>query len=152
MRALAANEVSIPVVTDLRVADVEAGGEGAPLVPVFHRALVENAGLHRPIVLVNITWIGKGADDLIAFDTGPGNALTDDFVQRHGAARMDADGAFAARGTVDEDALARWLDNPYFSRRALKSLDRDAFSCEGLEEMSLEGGCATLTAFTAETI
>ena len=153
-----ASALSIPVVTDMRVADVAAGGEGAPLVPAYHRALVSGAGLARPVAVVNIggvanaTWIGAGEDDLIAFDTGPGNALMDDFVHRRTGAAMDAGGALAATGTVDEVLLARWLDDPYFARRPPKSLDRDAFACEGLEALSTEDGLATLAAFTAATI
>lgn len=153
-----ARALSIPVVSDLRIADVEAGGEGAPLVPVYHRALVAAAGLARPLAIVNIggvanaTWIGEGAEDLIAFDTGPGNALMDDFIYRRTGQPMDRDGALAARGNVDEDALARWLDNPYFTRRPPKSLDRDAFACPELEGMSLEDGLASLAAFTAASI
>ncbi|PTW60092.1 anhydro-N-acetylmuramic acid kinase [Breoghania corrubedonensis] len=156
-RALA-RALGIDVVTDMRVADVEAGGEGAPLVPVYHRALVASAELSRPVAIVNIggvanaTWIGAGENDLIAFDTGPGNALMDDFIARRTGAAMDSGGALAAKGRVDEALLSRWLDNPYFSRRPPKSLDRDAFACEGLDLLSTEDGLATLAAFTAETI
>ena len=104
----------IPVVYDFRAADVAAGGQGAPLVPVFHRALA--AGLDRPGPLMivniggvaNITWLGEGADeaDPIACDTGPGNALIDDFVRMRTGAAFDAGGEVAAGGTVDQAWLA----------------------------------------------
>lgn len=153
-----ARETGIPVVYDLRADDVAAGGEGAPLVPVFHRALVRSAGLEPPVAVLNlggvanVTWIGAGPDDLIAFDTGPANALLDDFVRQRTGAAMDEGGRLASAGKVDETLLARWLDNPYFARPAPKSLDRDAFATPGLEALSVEDGAATLTAFTAASI
>lgn len=153
-----ARETGIQTVYDLRADDVAAGGEGAPLVPVFHKALALAAKLPRPLGILNlggvanITWIGEGDDDLIAFDTGPANALVDDFVAERTGAAMDEGGRLAAKGTVEEALLATWLDNPYFARPAPKSLDRDAFTTPGLENLSTEDGAATLTAFTAATI
>ena len=153
-----ARETGIQVVYDMRADDVAAGGEGAPLAPVFHKALARAAGLPRPLGILNlggvanITWIGEGEDDLIAFDTGPANALIDDFVQARTGASMDAGGALASRGTVDETLLGQWLDNPYFARPAPKSLDRDAFATPGVEALSTPDGVATLTAFTAATV
>ncbi|WP_321340905.1 anhydro-N-acetylmuramic acid kinase [Breoghania sp.] len=153
-----AAEIGVPVVTDLRIADVEAGGEGAPLVPVYHRAMAQSAGLEPPLAIVNIggvanaTWIGPDESDLIAFDTGPGNALIDDCVHRRTGADMDRGGSLAAKGAVDEDLVAGWLANPYFTRTPPKSLDRDAFTCKGADDLSLEDSCATLAAFTATSI
>lgn len=151
-----ARETGIQVVYDMRAEDVAAGGEGAPLVPVFHKALALAAGLPRPLGVLNlggvanISWISEG--ELIAFDTGPANALIDDFVQARTGAAMDEGGVLAASGKVDEALLAKWLDNPYFARPAPKSLDRDAFATPGLETLSTEDGAATLTAFTAATV
>ena len=101
--AALARRLGVPVVFDLRAADVAAGGEGAPLVPVYHRALVERAGLAGTVVVVNIGGVANltriGADGtLVAGDTGPGNALIDDFVRARTGAAMDRDGALAARG------------------------------------------------------
>ncbi len=157
----------IPVAYDFRAADVAAGGQGAPLVPVFHRALA--AGLDRPGPLMivniggvaNITYLGEGADgqgadgaDPIACDTGPGNALIDDFVRTRTGAAFDAGGEAAAGGTVDEAWLARALADPFFAMPPPKSLDRNAFagSARDLHELSLADGAATLTAFTAAAI
>ncbi|RUQ75248.1 anhydro-N-acetylmuramic acid kinase [Azospirillum doebereinerae] len=149
----------IAVVNDFRSADVAAGGQGAPLVPLFHRALADS--LPRPIGILNIggvanvSWIGAAGDGggaVVACDTGPGNALVDDWVLRHGGGRFDAGGALAASGTVDGAALAALLDHPYFDRPTPKSLDRDAFDPSPVAALSPANGAATLTAFTAETV
>jgi anhydro-N-acetylmuramic acid kinase len=154
-RALA-RETGLHVIYDLRAADVAAGGQGAPLAPVYHRALTARLP-ERPIAVVNIggvgnvTWIGRGGT-LIAFDTGPGNALVDDWMLRHTGRAIDAGGAAAARGKVDDAALTALLANPYFGRVPPKSLDRNAFSLAPVQHLALEDGAATLTAFTAASI
>lgn len=156
--ALLARQTGIDVVHDFRAADVAAGGEGAPLAPVYHAALA--AALERPLAVLNIggvanvTWIDgpPSAPNLIAFDTGPGNALVDDWVRRHDGRLYDADGALAASGRVDADALARLLDHDYFGRHPPKSLDRDAFSMAPVAGLSAADGAATLTAFTVQAV
>lgn len=150
----------IAVVDDFRSADVAAGGQGAPLVPLFHRALAH--GLPRPLAILNIggvanvSWIGSepaGREaDVVACDTGPGNALIDDWVLRHGMGRFDAGGALAATGRVDDAALAALMGHPYFGRPAPKSLDRDAFDPAPVVALSPQDGAATLTAFTALSV
>ena len=153
--ALLAALTGIPVVNDFRSADMAAGGEGAPLAPVFHRALAD--GLEKPVAMLNIggvsnvTFIGEG-ETLIAFDTGPGNALIDDWALRHTGEPVDRDGALANAGRVDDAAVARFLENPFFKRAAPKSLDRDAFKAFSLGEKSAADGAATLTAITAASI
>ena len=156
--ALLARQTGIDVVHDFRSADMAAGGEGAPLAPVYHAALASE--LERPLAVLNIggvanvTWIDgpPSAPNLLAFDTGPGNALVDDWVHRHDGRLYDADGAMAAAGRVDADALARLLDHDYFGRRPPKSLDRDAFSTAPVAKLSAPDGAATLTAFTAHAV
>lgn len=156
--ALLARQTGIDVVADFRSADVAAGGQGAPLVPVYHRALA--AGLPRPLVLLNlggvgnVTWIG--ADDrLQAFDTGPGNALIDDWMASRTGRAMDRDGALAAQGQASRDGLAALMAHPFFAAPPPKSLDRDDFKsfadgiCDGL---SAADGAATLTAFTVAAV
>lgn len=146
----------IDVVYDLRAADIAAGGQGAPLVPVYHRALV--SGLpQRPLAFVNIggianvTWIGpKG--ELIAFDTGPGNAMIDDWMRSRTGAACDLDGRTAAGGHPNEDYLAEYLRHSHFSATPPKSLDRNAFPVELVDELTLADGAATLTALTAASI
>lgn len=145
-----------PVVYDLRAADVAAGGQGAPLVPVYHRALAGRIA-ERPVAFVNIggvanlTWIGTDGE-LAAFDTGPGNALIDDWCERHLGEPLDRDGALAARGHLDRAAFLSLAQHPYFERRIPKSLDRNAFDVACLAGLSPEDGAATLTHFTATSI
>ncbi len=146
----------VPVVHDLRAADVAAGGQGAPLAPVYHRALVAKRP-ERPIAVLNIggvanvTWIGADGR-LIAFDTGPGNALLDDWTRKTIGAAYDKDGQLGARGRVHERALQLFLTHGFFGRPPPKSLDRNAFTADLLEGLSAEDGAATLAAFTAEGI
>jgi len=156
--ALLAARARAPVIHDFRSADVAAGGEGAPLVPLFHAALSHN--LPKPLLIVNvggvanITFLGAGGE-IIACDTGPGNGPLDDFVRRHTGQPFDKDGALAAIGLVRQDHLALLMSHPYFARPAPKSLDRLAFSA--LVEQAVAGlnpadGAATLAAFTAAAI
>ena len=153
--ALLARLTGVDVVNDFRRADVAAGGQGAPLAALYHAALSRD--LVRPLAVLNIggvanlTWIGaEGA--LLAFDTGPGNALLDDWVVRRTGRAMDVDGALASAGRVDEAALAALLDHPYFRRPPPKSLDRDEFSYLPVAKLSPADGAATLTAFTAQAV
>jgi anhydro-N-acetylmuramic acid kinase len=154
--AALARRVGVPVVHDLRAADVAAGGQGAPLVPVFHRALVENLHRPHPIAVLNIGGVANvsyidGAD-LIACDTGPGNALIDDFMRARSGAPCDRDGVAAAQGRVDEAWLAGALAHPFFAAPPPKSLDRNAFARLDGSGLALEHGAATLTAFTAAAV
>lgn len=155
-RALA-SRLGMKVASDFRAADVAGGGQGAPLVPIYHQALVEREGLDGPIVIINIggvaniTYIAKG-EDPVACDTGPGNALLDDLMLERTGVALDRDGATAARGTVDARALADLMAHPYFLRPAPKSLDRNAFSRAPVDALRTEDAAATLVAFTAATI
>lgn len=147
----------IPVVHDMRANDVALGGQGAPLAPVFHQAVAHYLGLGLPAAIINIggvanaTWIGANGD-LAACDTGPGNALMNDWVKHNTGADFDEGGALAAKGRVDEAALAALLDNPYFDLDWPKSLDRDAFSRAPVAGLGLADGVATLAAFTVKTL
>ena len=152
-----ARRIGAPVVYDLRAADVAAGGQGAPLVPVFHRALVEAAGLEAPIAILNIGGVANVTlierdGSLIAFDTGPGNALLDDWMRERTGVRFDDGGRTAAKGRPDEPLLAWLLLHPYFVKRPPKSLDRNWFSHRIVGHLSTEDGAATLAAFTARAI
>lgn len=162
--ALLAKLAGTAVVSDFRSADVANGGQGAPLVPAYHRALVEplrevpGLGCRQAVAVLNLggvgnlTWFGQRDDDILAFDTGPGNALIDDWVRQHGAGSHDAGGAIAASGAVREDVLTAMLDLPWFDQPPPKSLDRHDFSLQPVRGLSLADGAATLTAFTAETV
>ena len=149
-----AKALGVDTVFDFRSNDVAAGGEGAPFAPVYHRALAR--GIAQPVVFVNIGGVSNityvDGDAMLAFDTGPGNALIDDWMLAHTGTAYDANGASAARGKVDEAVLDKLLANPYFDRKPPKSLDRQDFSAEAASGLSLEDGAATLTAFTARAI
>ena len=152
-----ARAVGIDVVWDMRAADVSAGGQGAPLAPVFHRALADGSGIARPAAMVNIggvanvTWLSaEGA--MLAFDSGPGNGLIDDLVRTRTGRAMDKAGALASRGKVDETVLGTLLAHPFFEVSPPKSLDRRSFSIRSVADLGLEDAAATLTAFTAATI
>ena len=151
-----ASAIGIDVMHDLRAADCAAGGQGAPLAPVYHRALAARLP-QRPIAILNIggvanvTWIGRGGE-LLAFDTGPGNAMIDDWMQRRLGFARDEDGTLAARGRVHDDYVTQYLRHSYFGEPPPKSLDRNAFSPWLVHPLSPEDGAATLTAFTAASI
>ncbi len=139
--ALLAKLMGIDVVNDFRSNDMAHGGQGAPFVPLFHAALA--ASMKRPVAVLNIggvanvTWVGEGAvkgtagaagsAPILAFDTGPGNALMDDWALKHTGQAVDKDGALAAKGKVNDAALAKLMSHPYFARKAPKSLDRNDF-------------------------
>lgn len=156
--ALLARLTGIAVVNDFRSADVKAGGQGAPLVPLYHAALVREAAakLTPPIAMINIGGVANvtyvGPDGIIAFDTGPGNAPIDDWAHRHTDKPVDTDGALARRGKVDDCVLTDMLDHEFFNRAPPKSLDRMDFTTDAVAHLSPEDGAATLTAFTAAAI
>jgi anhydro-N-acetylmuramic acid kinase len=152
-----AKAIHIPVMYDFRAADVAAGGQGAPFVPVYHRALAQLLEREGPIVVVNIGGVSNityidGADTLIACDTGPGNALLDDFMYRVTRQQFDCEGRMAAQGEVDEAWIRQALQHPFFALPPPKSLDRNDFASLTLREMQPADGAATLTAFTAAAI
>jgi anhydro-N-acetylmuramic acid kinase len=157
--ALLARETGRPVACDFRSADVQAGGEGAPLAPAFHAALARD--LERPVAVLNlggvgnVTWIGMDGG-LLAFDTGPGNGPLDDWAVRHTGAAFDRDGALTGAGRADAAVLERLLADPYFGRPAPKSLDRLDFAAtidaSGLGSLRAEDGAATLVAFTVQAV
>ncbi|GEO81161.1 anhydro-N-acetylmuramic acid kinase [Pararhodospirillum oryzae] len=157
--ALLAALTGVAVVNDFRSADVAAGGQGAPLAPAWHQALA--ASLPGPVAVLNIggvanvTWIaGASAPGTppLAFDTGPGNALIDDWVRGRLGLPHDAGGRLGAAGRVDGVALAALMDHPYFDRRPPKSLDRDAFSLDPVASLTDADGAATLVAFTSAAV
>ncbi len=153
---LLAHMTGIDVVYDLRAVDVAAGGEGAPLAPAYHRALAAKLP-QRPCAFLNIggvanvTWIGADGS-LLAFDTGPGNAMLDDLVLRATGAPCDMDGKLAASGTPDGRVVHVYLMHPYFAKPVPKSLDRNAFAAELIDGLSLADAAATLADFTVGAI
>src|ERR1700761_5964260 len=154
--AALAKAIHIPVMHDFRAADVAAGGQGAPLVPVYHRALAQSLEREGPVVVLNIGGVANvtyiDGDTLIACDTGPGNALLDDFMHRTTGQRFDCEGRMAAQGMVDAAWIAEALKDPFFALPPPKSLDRNDFAKRILRNASPTDGAATLTAFTVQAI
>ncbi len=152
-----ADAVGVTVVCDFRQADIQAGGEAAPLAPVYHRALAQKAGLELPVIVVNlggvanITLIDEGLN-LTALDTGPANGLMDQWMRRHGRGDYDHEGRIAAAGKVHADIVAAYMAHPYFKAVAPKSLDRYDFTLDPVAALSCEDGMATLSAFTLASL
>ncbi len=150
-----AQRLSRPVVADFRSADVAAGGQGAPLAPLYHAALAKP--LEPPIGVLNLggvgnlTWISPDGG-IVAFDAGPANALLDDWMLRHTGDAMDENGAQARAGKIDQDALDALMAAPYFDLPYPKSLDRDHFDPSPVQNLSVADGAATLVAFSAEAV
>lgn len=155
-----ASRTGIDVVSDLRGKDVALGGEGAPLAPVFHQYLFQQSGRKIGVVniggMANITILG---DEVVGFDTGPGNVLMDLWVQKQKAFGYDSEGQWAKEGKVDNSLLETLLSDPYFSKEAPKSTGRELFNLPWLGKVlhshrvvSAENVQATLLAFTAHSI
>lgn len=156
---LLARETGIPVVYDMRANDMAHGGQGAPLVPVYHAALA--AGLDdyrgRPVMFVNIggisnlTFIGSGGD-IIAFDSGPGNTLIDQWVESQAGIPYDAGGGIASEGSVIASLADRYLDQTFFTSEKRMSLDRNDFRPPKSDEAGLHDGARTLAHVSAAAI
>ena len=157
-----AGHTGIAVVNDFRTADVTAGGEGAPLTPIYHAALLRRERRHETVAILNIggvanvSWVSfAGGDDdpsIVAFDTGPGNAILDDWTQIHTGKSFDEDGNLAARGICHEEVVVGMMASPYFDETPPKSLDRDDFNIQSVRGLSPEDGAATLTDFVVESV
>ncbi len=154
--AALAHLTGIDVIYDLRADDVAAGGEGAPLAPVYHHALAQTVA-PGPAAFLNIGGVANvtfidARGQLLAFDTGPGSALIDDWVQARDGGPFDDGGQLALTGRVDSTILAGLMSTSYFDVPPPKSLDRNAFDAGALKTLSLADGAATLTSFTVEAI
>jgi anhydro-N-acetylmuramic acid kinase len=148
----------VDIVCQFRRADVAAGGQGAPLIPLFHQAIVRSFHLDEPVMFLNlggvanITYVDQ--ETLLAFDTGPASAMIDDFVRDRRGEPFDRDGHLAQTGLIQIRQLEQLLSSDYFHRKPPKSLDRNAFHgwMEVMSLLSDEDGAATLSAFTVESI
>ena len=151
-----ANKLNIPVVGDFRLNDVLNGGQGAPLVPIFHKAMIQNE--ISPIAIINIggisniTWIDNSNNKLIAFDMGPGNCLLDDWVVKHTDEKYDRDGIFSYSGIVNDKWVSKMMKNNFFLKLYPKSIDRSYFTSRGLSTLNFEDGAATLISLTVKSI
>lgn len=136
--SLIAELTGITTVADFRPRDIAAGGEGAPLVPAFHKALFHKTETPRIILniggMANITWLPVNPNEkVLGYDTGPGNVLMDSWISRHLNRKYDAQGNWAATGTVDTLLLTQLLSLPYFGQSAPKSTGREQFNMMWLE-------------------
>ena len=152
---LLAKLTGVDVVCDFRSNDVKQGGQGAPLVPLYHQAIATK--LIKPLAILNlggvanISWLGH-ENELLAFDTGPGNALLDDYISLHLGEKQDTGGKLSLSGNVDQGSLKSLLEHPYFLKKAPKSLDRNEFDWTPVSKLSIADGATTLCAFTAEAV
>ena len=155
--ALLAQATGIAVVHDMRANDMTFGGQGAPLIPVYHAALARSAGQAAPLVFVNIggisnlTFIGTHGE-IVAYDSGPGNALIDQWVERHTGGTYDKDGAIAGAGSVIPALADRYLGHSFFASNQRRSLDRNDFSPPADADAGLADGARTLAYVTAAAI
>jgi anhydro-N-acetylmuramic acid kinase len=150
-----ANELNIEVMSDMRRYDLMFGGQGAPLIPVFHRALFSNPAEAVAVLnlggVANLTYVGANGE-LAAFDCGIASALIDDWMSQKTNYGFDEGGICAAQGGVDESVLAAMLDHPFFSSPMPKYLDRADFDLSQVSNLSAVDGAATLTAFSAKAV
>ena len=156
-----AERTGIPTVADFRRADMAAGGQGAPLLPILHAALLARPGEPRAVLnlggIANLTLL-DGAGGVRGFDTGPANALLDAWCARHTGAAHDAGGALAAAGRADATLLAQLLADPYFAAPPPKSTGREHFHLRWLDvrlagrQLAVADVQATLLALTVHSI
>ena len=153
---LLADEMGIDVVYDFRSHDIKNGGQGAPLLPIYHQTLVKNSNLAFPIAILNLGGVGNityiDTDNIIAFDTGPANALIDDWILTHTGKNYDKNGDTASQGNIDQPIIDTFLSLDYFNKPYPKSLDRNDFKSISVDELSLEDGTATLTDMTVQSV
>lgn len=156
-----AGQTGVKVINDFRSADMAAGGEGAPLVPIYHAAMFARAQRHKTVAVLNlggvanVTWLSfeeGGEPRMIAFDTGPGNAVLDDWAQLHTNQSYDQDGNLSARGISHEEVVMGMMATSYFDDPPPKSLDRDDFNTQAVRGLSAEDGAATLADFIVESV
>ncbi len=153
---LLAQATGIDVVHDFRRRDISLGGQGAPLVPVFHKLLMQNQKLPVAVIniggVANITFVDENG--IIAFDTGPGNALIDDAMNKYFNKNYDENGEIASRGKIDESIINEFIADEYFKQPYPKSLDRNSFRhvIDILTDHDPESIIATLTYITCASI
>ena len=151
------NELKIKVVSDFRQNDLKFGGEGAPLVPIFHRMLINHLDIKGNIIFINLGGISNltyipSRGRLIAYDTGPGMTLLDQYVYLKKKKRFDSNGSFSLKGKTDQKVLKLVLRDEYFNKRYPKSLDKLYFSLKPFEKLNFFDACATISSFTGKSI
>lgn len=157
-----ASNTGLNIISDFRTNDMDNGGEGAPLVPLYHSSLLKKNRKYNTIAVLNIggvanvTWVkfsdNDEIEDIVAFDTGPGNALLDDWMLAHTGTAVDLNGDTAATGLNHEEIIMGLMASPYFDEKPPKTLDRNDFNMQSARGLSLEDGAATLTSFVVESV
>lgn len=150
---MVAKHFKIPVIAQFRLNDIKNGGQGAPLVPIYHLAIAKN--IEKPVSFINIGGVSNITsinenNELIAFDTGTGNALIDDWMMQKTSSPYDFNGQAASSGKVDHVILNKWKNHSFFSKPFPKSLDRQNFHkfLLDIQNLSVNDGAATLSEFT----
>ncbi|MEM1289644.1 MAG: anhydro-N-acetylmuramic acid kinase [Pseudomonadota bacterium] len=153
-----ANQLNLPVVYDFRSADVEAGGEGAPLAPLYHQALLAGK-VAVPAAILNLGGIANitlvrdtDPGSIRASDIGPANVFMDDFMRDRLGLPFDEDGRLAAAGTADKALVESFFKHDYFTLKGPKSLDRYSLAPPDVAGLSKQDAMATLTEITVESV
>lgn len=151
------DNINIPVVYDFRRNDMKNGGQGAPLAPIYHAALLKYANINAPAAILNLGGVANltywnGENDVAAFDCGPANGPINEWVELHNMGSFDRNGAFASKGKVNMDLLNEVMANQWFSQKFPKSLDRYDFGAKLVAGLSFEDGCATLSALVGMAV
>ena len=152
------DKLKITVVSDFRQNDLKFGGEGAPLVPIFHKMLVSYFNLEKGNTIFinlggisNLTYIPLRGR-LKAYDTGPGMVLLDQYVNLKKKKRFDRNGNFSLKGKTNQEVLESVLRDKYFKKRPPKSLDKFYFSLKPFEKLNFYDACATISSFTGKSV
>ena len=142
------------VVNNFRATDVENGGQGAPLVPIYHQTLAKD--IKKPVAIINIGGVSNvtfiGDHELIAFDAGPGNAPLDDIIFQKLGLSYDKDGKLAQSGVINKSILKQFLAHSFFESPPPKTLDRNNFDYQNLVGCKVEDALATVVEFIAKSI
>ena len=151
------DELRIKIVSDFRQNDLKFGGEGAPLVPIFHKLLVSHLNINGNVIFINLGGISNLTyiplrGSLKAYDTGPGMTLLDQYVYLKKMERFDRNGNFSLKGKANQKVLELVLSDKYFNKRSPKSLDKLYFSLKPFEKLSFNDACSTISSFTGESI
>lgn len=153
-----ASALGVPVYYDFRTADMAAGGQGAPLAPIYHQALASYSNLSLPVAVLNLGGVGNvtvlsAGGELIASDAGPGNGPLDSWIAHKGLGNFDPYGRYALAGTPKFELVDHWLKKGFFQSPVPRSADRFDFDVlNDMKRLSAEDGAATLAAFTALSV
>jgi anhydro-N-acetylmuramic acid kinase len=152
-----ADLTQIATIYDFRTHDMECGGQGAPLAPIYHAALLQFANLVAPCAILNLGGVANitywnGEENLAAFDCGPANGPINEWIEINGKGKYDKDGIIASQGKVDENLINQITSAPWFNEKFPKSLDRYDYSAKLVDNLTLFDGAATLCALVGASV